>query len=107
MGENSSLSKICPSIFTQNFEHIGLHIDNSRNARWNEKSGAKKHSIQLIRILHSVSQIKLINEHIWLETSTKIQKSWKKSILFIIKIAENKDLVAKTYYSEIQKLCTI
>ena len=33
MKENSSLSKICSSIFTQNFEHIELHMNNSENVK--------------------------------------------------------------------------
>ena len=107
MRENSSLSKICSSTFTQNFEHIELFTNNSKTAKWNEQSKNKKHSTQLIKILHSISQIKLINKHIWLKNFTKIQKSWKKSIMFIIKIAKNKELAAKTYYSEIQKLYTM
>ena len=33
MKENSSLLKICSSIFTQNFEHIELHMKNSENVK--------------------------------------------------------------------------
>ena len=75
MKENNSLFKICSSTFTQNFENIEYYTKNSRNVKWNEKSEVKKHSIQLIKILHSISHIKMIDEHIWLKNSIKIQKS--------------------------------
>ena len=107
MNENNSLFKIYSSTFTPNFEHIEFYTKNSKNVKWNKKSKVKKHFTQLIKILHSISQIKMIYEHIWVKNLTKTQKSWKKLIISIMKIAENKKLAAKIYYNEIQKQYTM
>lgn len=94
--KHSSISKIVPNTFTQNFEHIDQEEEKNQSnkfAKWNENSNTKKHQTQLIRILNSISDI--IDSRSIIEKSIKSQKSWKSTYISDIIIETFKDLAEK------------
>ena len=91
------------------FEIIGFDTSlwNNRYAKWNEdeKKSSKPHPSQLIRILHSVSDI--VHKTDEFESVNNFIKPWKPSCKIKIQIERSKETAKSSYYSTLSKIQSI
>ena len=88
------------------FENIGFDTSlwNNRYAEWNEdeKKSSKPHPSQLIRILHSVSDI--VHKTDEFESVNNFIKPWKPSCKIKFQIERSKETAKSSYYSTLSKI---
>ena len=101
IAENYPICQRIPSTYSVKFENIGFDtsLRNNRYAEWNEdeKKSSKPHPSQLIRILHSVSNI--VHKTDEFESVNNFIKPWKPSCKIKFQIERSKETAKSSYYS--------
>ena len=109
IAENNPICQRIPSFYTVKFENVGFDTSlwNNRYAEWNEdeKKSNKPHPSQLIRILHSVSDI--VHKTDEFESVNNFIKPWKPSCKIKFQIKRSKETAKSSYYSILSKIQSI
>ena len=106
IAENNRICQRIPNTYSMKFENIGFDTSlwNNKYAEWNEdeKKTNKRHSSQLIRVLHSVSDI--VHKTDEFEQSNNFIKPWKSSCKIEFQIENSKETAKSSYYLTLSKI---
>ena len=109
IAENNPICQRIPSTYSVKFENIGFDTSlwNNRYAEWNEdeKKSSKLHPSQLIRILHSVSDV--VHKTDEFESVNNFIKPWKPSCKIKFQIERSKETAKSSYYSTLSQIQSI
>ena len=109
IAENKPICQRIPNTYSINYENIGFDTSlwNNKYAEPNEnkKQTNKRHPSQLIRVLHSVSDIAHKTDEF--EQSNNFIKPWKSSCKIEFRIENIKDSAKSSYYSTLSKIQSI
>ena len=106
IAENNPIYQRIPNTYSIKFENIGFDTSlwNNKYAEWNEdeKQTNKRHPSQLIRVLHSVSDI--VHKTDKFEQSNHFIKPWKSPCKIKFQIENTKESAKSSYYSTLSKI---
>ena len=106
IAENNPICQRIPNTYSIKFENIGFDTSlwNNKYAEWNEdeKQTNKRHPSQLIRVLHSVSDI--VHKTDEFEQSNHFIKPWKSPCKIEFQIENTKESAKSSYYSTLSKI---
>ena len=106
IAENNPICQRIPNTYSIKYENIGFDTSlwNNKYAEWNEdqKQTNKRHPSQLIRVLHSVSDI--VHGTDEFEQVNHFIKRWKSSCKIEFQIENTKESAKSSYYSTLSKI---